>query len=112
MSLPVGIEQAVRDRMLLLWVCLRHDLIEGVEPHDFDLPASEAALRYRGQASATDTSIGALYWEAAWLEGPASPVLTALRQSTAGQPTRSRRELVVLSSETDAQAIVSAQEFL
>ncbi len=112
MSLPPGIEQAVRDRMLLLWVCQRHDLIDGVEPHDLDLPASEVALRYRGQVSSSDVSIASLYWEAAWLEGAASPVLQALRESTAAQPTRSRRELVTLSSATDALAIVSAQEFL
>ena len=88
MSLPAGIEQAVRDRMMLLWVCQRHDLIDGVDPHDLDLPASEAALRYRGHTSAIDTLIASLYWEAAWLEGPASPVLQALRESTAVRPTR------------------------
>src|SRR5260370_42496964 len=69
------------DRQALLWVCQKHDLREGEEVHGLDMPSAMASLRYRREPSALDRQIANLYWEAVWLEGAQSPVLTAFRSA-------------------------------
>jgi hypothetical protein len=57
------ISTSIRDRKAMLWVCQRHDLVSGAEPHDYDLPSSAALLRYRDGPSDTDRAIAGLFWE-------------------------------------------------
>jgi hypothetical protein len=97
---------------MLLWVCQRYDLLPDAEPHDYDLPPTEAVLIYRSQVNAADRVIAARYWEAIWLEGAQSPLLTAMRQTAEKQVTEHRRPVVVLTGQADAEAQISAQEFL
>ena len=110
-ALPTSLTRAVRDRQGLLWVCQRHDLLPGLEPHAYDLAAAEASLLYRKHPTRVDVTLASLYWEAVWLEGAASPLQSAIRQTIETQPSRTRRALVTLADAADAVAEVS-QEFL
>jgi len=101
-----------RDRQALLWVCQRYDLLSGEEPHTLDLPPNEAALRYRDQPEKQDFEIASHYWEAVWLEGARSPLLSTLRSAADGGPSRSRRATVVLAGPADSRTEVSSSEFL
>src|SRR5260370_3256428 len=98
------------DRQALLWVCQKHDLREGEEVHGLDLPSAMASLRYRREPSALDRQIANLYWEAVWLEGAQSPVLTAFR--SAAETRDQRRSIILLASPTDVDARVPVEEFL
>ncbi len=111
-NLPSTLVRKIRDRQTLLWVCQRYDLIPDTAPHDYDLPPTEAALIYRSGVNAEDHAIAARYWEAVWLEGAQSPVLTMIRQTAEKQVTEHRRPVVVLAGRADAEAQVSTQEFL
>jgi hypothetical protein len=68
--MPNTLVRRIRDRQMLLWVCQRYDLLPDAEPHDYDLPPTEAALIYRSQVNAADRAIAARYWEAVWLGEP------------------------------------------
>jgi len=111
-TIPSELVKGLRDRRTLLWVCQRHDLVEGEEPHDWDVPSSTALLRYRDGPNENDRKLAELYWESVWLEGAASPILKAIRQVSDGQPVTRRRQVVVLAGTADAQARVPSEEFL
>jgi hypothetical protein len=111
-TIPIEFVKHLRDRRTLLWVCQRHDLVQGEEPHDWDIPSSAAALKYRAAPDECDRELAELYWESIWLEGAASPVLRAIRQVSDGQPAARWRQVVVLAGTSDAQACVPAEEFL
>jgi hypothetical protein len=111
-TIPSEFIKQLRDRRALLWVCQRHDLIEGETPHGNDLPSSAAALKYRSGPNETDLRLAEFYWEGVWLEGAASPMLSAIRQVSDGQPAGRRRQVVVLAGTSDAQARVPSEEFL
>ena len=102
----------IRDRKAMLWVCQRHDLAAGAEPHDYDVPAGAALLRYRDAPSETDRAIAGLFWDCVWLEGARSPLLDAIRDRVrqSGDPTA--RQVVVLAGANDADARVPSDEFL
>lgn len=110
--MPSTLVRKIRDRQILLWVCQRYDLALDAEPHDYDLPPTEAALIYRSEMNAADRAIAARYWEAVWLEGAQSPLLTAMRRTADKQVTEHLRPVVVLAGQADAEAQVSTQEFL
>lgn len=57
--MPSTLVRKIRDRQTLLWVCQRYDLTPDAEPHDYDLPPTEAALIYRSQVNAADRAIAA-----------------------------------------------------
>jgi len=107
----VQFERFFRERRALLWVCQRYDLVPGEAPHDFDLPETEAVFRYRKEPSPGDETLCKLYWEAIWLEGARSPVLTSLRRQEQ-RDSSAPRKVVVLASEADAKAQVNAAEFM
>lgn len=109
--LPDSVTRLLADRRALLWVCQRYDLLPDESPHDYDLPDTEAALRYRRDVSDLDRSLAAYFWEAAWLEGASSRLLDAFRSVAEGQASSTRRPVVVLASEDDAQVELSSQEF-
>lgn len=101
----------IRDRRALLWVCQAHDLLPGEEPHDYSASEAEAVRRYRREPDQLDLSLSSYYWEAVWLEGAASPLLSALR--SAAQTTEPDvRQIVLLADDDGADAGVSAKEFL
>ena len=77
-----------------------------------DLPPSEATLRYRDHLEKSDVDLASHYWEAVWLEGARSPLLTALRQEGEKSFSRTRRAVVVLSGPADSRTQVSSQEYL
>ena len=62
------------NRRALLWVCQRYDLMVDEAPHEYDLPETEASMRYRKELNATDEKLCSFYWEAIWLEGVRSPI--------------------------------------
>jgi tetratricopeptide (TPR) repeat protein len=107
-DLSDDVVRAIRNRQALLWVCQRYDLIPGEIPHDYDVQPELAGLRYRQETSKTDREFAALYWEAVWLEGAASPVLSCLRESESNAV----RPLVLLATAADANARVSSLDFL
>lgn len=80
-------------------------------PHEYDLPETEAIVRYRTKLTSVDEALSSLYWEAIWLEGIRSPILSSLRKQDVEGP-RSPRKIVVLASEADAKANVNSAEFL
>ena len=104
------IRSRTRDRRALLWVCQRYDLAPDEVPHDYDLDPIEASLRYRKESNSLDQSIAGRYWEAIWLEGARSPVLDCLRSKI--ENLGSARPLVTLAGAADANAKLSALEFL
>ena len=106
-SLPPEVALSARNRRALLWVCQRYDLIAAAEPHRYSAPETDVAPLYRSELTEADRRLAGLYWEAAWLEGARSPVLAAMRARGWGG-----RHLVVLSSEAEASASISSQEFL
>lgn len=110
-QIPASFIRAIKNRNGLLWVCQRYDLALGREPHNSDLPASEAILRYRKEVSAVDETLASLFWEAVWLEGAASPVLQVFRQAAEATDSAVRRPLVTLADAFDANANVTS-EFL
>ncbi|MGW4828902.1 hypothetical protein ACWEOG_15070 [Amycolatopsis japonica] len=110
-SLPPSVGMHLRDRHALLWTCQVRDLVPGAEPHDYSVDETAAALRYRLRPDQLDLRVASLYWEAAWLEGAASPLLPALR--TAAQAVKPEvRQIVVLAADDDASADLSSREFL
>jgi len=92
-------------------VCQRYDLMPDELPHEYDLPETEAIVRYRTKLTSVDEALSSLYWEAIWLEGIRSPILSSLRKQDVEGP-RSPRKIVVLASEADAKANVNSAEFL
>lgn len=108
MSLHSRISSLLKDRRAELWVCQRYDLLEGKDPHDYAVPASDASLLYRLDTNPTDEGLGGLYWGAVWLEGANSPVLRAIRS----QSEQAVRRPVILAGDADVQADVSTQTFL
>ena len=93
-----------------MWVCQRYDLAPGEAVHELDLAPTSASLRYRKDVDPIDGRFAELYWEAAWFEGAASPLLTALQQ--AAQNSQDSRPVVVLASPADVEALVPSEEFL
>lgn len=110
-EVPAPVIRAIRNRNGLLWVCQRHDLLAGQEPHDNNLPASEAVLRYRKHASRVDVCLASIFWEAVWLEGGASPLHGVFRQVAETGSGVARRPVVTLADPSDADADVTS-EFL
>jgi hypothetical protein len=53
-TVPGLIAGLLRDRRGLLWVCQRHDLLPGEEPHDYSVSEADAVLRYRSDPWAND----------------------------------------------------------
>jgi hypothetical protein len=107
-GIPQGIDRLIRRRQAMLWVCQPYDLAAGQEAHDYDVPAIEAALRYRQGENEDDRLLADFYWEAAWIEGAKSPLIKAFRDE-AGR--NEARPLVLLVGPMDAQAQVPAREF-
>jgi hypothetical protein len=110
MGISSELTSLLRNRRAELWVCQRYDLQPGAEPHDYSVPSSDAGLRYRLVSSDEDRAFSQFYWNAVWLEGANSSILRALREEEKNKA--SRRRLVVLASESDANADVSSQSFL
>lgn len=110
--IPEPVKRLFRDRRSLLWVCQGYDLLPGEEPHEYDLPEAEAALRYRPEPNEVDHLLASLFWEAIWFEGAKSPLLTSIRAAAERQSLTKRRSVVTLASESDARAEFSSQEFL
>src|SRR5580700_3875933 len=110
--IPNIVARRIQDRQALLWICQRHDIQAGDEPHDYGVPPEEAALRYRSTPTETDELLGNLYWEAVWLEGARSPVMTAMRTADSDPTNTNKRPLVALASEADTNAQVSSKVFL
>ena len=109
-KIPSPIVRAIRNRRGLLWVCQRHDLEPGQNPHDNSVPPAEAILRYRKEVSAVDESLASIFWEAVWLEGIASPLHRILLEvSNSGSDVH--RPVVTLADASDAAADVTS-EFL
>jgi tetratricopeptide (TPR) repeat protein len=111
-SIPNDIVKQLQDRRALLWVCQRHDLIGGEEPHDYDLPTSAAMLKYRSGPDDADCRLASFYWESVWIEGAASPLLQSIRTVANAQPAARKRQVVVLAGAADAAARVPSEEFL
>jgi hypothetical protein len=108
-ELPAAAVRDLKNRRALLWVCQRHDLQAGRNPHGYDLAPAAAKLLYRDEISGVDRSLASQYWEAIWLEGAASPLLRALHESDVRN---SERSIVELAGAADADVEVSADEFL
>lgn len=111
-QIPSDIAAKIRDRRALLWVSQGYDLLENEEPHDYDLPPTEATIKYRHDINPTDKIIASLYWEAIWLEGAKSPILQALHERETNSEGKNLRPIVVLSGTDDSKAQVSSDEFL
>jgi hypothetical protein len=104
------LRRAFADRHALLWICQRYDLQDGQELHDYELPVSSAAIRYRTEITQLDNKLAELYWEAVWLEGARSPLLESFRQWH--KSGRGKRAPIVLASSSDLHARVPTEEFL
>lgn len=107
----IDLQKFLQERRALLWVCQRYDLNSGENPHDYDLPETEAATRYRKQPTMADETLSKLYWEAIWLEGARSPLLSSLRKREQ-QDLPATRKMVILASEADANANLNSAEFI
>lgn len=107
----VTLARFFRERRALLWVGQPYDLLPGEQPHEYDIPETDAALKYRPGPNSDDEAIAKLYWEAVWLEGARSPLLASLRKHQQENQS-SPRKIVVLASEADARASVNSSEFL
>ena len=109
-KIPTPIARMIRNRNGLLWVCQRHDLEPGQNPHDNSLPLEQAIFRYRTEASKVDVSLASIFWEAAWFEGIASPLRrVVLEVSSVGSG--AGRPVVTLADASDPAADVTS-EFL
>jgi len=93
-------------------VCQRFDLLPDEDTHDYDLPKTEAFLKYRSEPNTTDRELAEFYWESIWLEGAKSPVLSAMREKAETAGPKGERSIVVLAGEADAKADVSSKRFL
>src|SRR5690348_5324707 len=102
--------RAFANRHALLWICQRYDLQNGQDIHDYELPTSSAAIRYRRETTKVDDKLAELYWEAAWLEGARSPLLESFRKWH--KLGRGKRAPIVLASSSDLNARVPTEEFL
>ena len=111
-SLSTDVLRSILERRALLWVCQRHDLIPNAEPHDYGVLPAEAVHLYRTRPSHADDAIAALYWEAVWLEGAASPLLSTLEARAAKTPPDKRRMVVKLAGTADAEAVVPTSSYL
>ncbi len=80
-TLSTTIATSLQARNTLLWVCQPYDLCEGEDPHGYSDSPSDVILRYREQVDQTDEGIASLFWEAVWLEGAKSPLLSAFRKA-------------------------------
>jgi hypothetical protein len=97
-NLPSYIQDLIRDRRSLLWVCQIYDLEDGQEPHDYNLSQSEAQFRYHPKANELDQHLASFYWESVWLEGARSPLLNAIQTKSHLQSNDIKRQIVVLAS--------------
>ena len=75
-SLDLKILRRLRDRQGLLWVCQAYDLVRGALPHDDKQSPDAVRPLYRPDVSEVDRGFAGLYWEAIWLEGADSPLLS------------------------------------